>query len=95
MQFSPPFRHSTPVQSKYFPQHPVLKHPQFMFLSYCQRPCFGVLIIMLQKVLNVNMMLQQLQTLLAVVFSVQCVLKPRKERRDRELVAVGNRRGCS
>jgi hypothetical protein len=21
-------------------QHPVLKHPQFMFLPYCQRPCF-------------------------------------------------------
>jgi hypothetical protein len=40
MQFSPPPHHSTPLWSKYSSQHPVLKHPQFMFLSYCQRPCF-------------------------------------------------------
>jgi hypothetical protein len=26
--------------SKYSPQHTVLKHPQFMFLSYCQRSSF-------------------------------------------------------
>jgi hypothetical protein len=39
MQLSPPFRHSIPLWSKYSPQHPVLKHPQFMFLPYCQRPC--------------------------------------------------------
>jgi hypothetical protein len=32
MQFS--------LWSKYSPQHPVLKHPQFMFLSYCHRQCF-------------------------------------------------------
>jgi hypothetical protein len=37
---SPPSRHSIPLWSKYSPQHPVLKHPQFMFLPYCQRPCF-------------------------------------------------------
>jgi hypothetical protein len=29
MQFSPPSRHSIPLSSKYSPQHPVLKHPQF------------------------------------------------------------------
>jgi hypothetical protein len=38
--FSPPPRHSIPLWSKYSPQHPVLKHPQSIFLSYCQRPCF-------------------------------------------------------
>jgi hypothetical protein len=37
MQLSPPSRHSIPLWSKYPPQHPVLKHPQFMFLPYCQR----------------------------------------------------------
>jgi hypothetical protein len=36
MQLSPPSRHSIPLWSKYSPQHPVLKHPQFMFLPYCQ-----------------------------------------------------------
>jgi hypothetical protein len=40
MQFSPPSRLSIPLRSKYFPQHPVLKHPQFMLLSFYQRPCF-------------------------------------------------------
>jgi hypothetical protein len=40
MQFSLPSCHSTPLWYKYSPQHPVLKHPWFMFLSYCQRPCF-------------------------------------------------------
>jgi hypothetical protein len=29
MQLSPPSRHSIPLWSKYSPQHPVLKHPQF------------------------------------------------------------------
>jgi hypothetical protein len=31
-----------PVTSSLFgpPQHPVLKHPQSMFLPQCQRPCF-------------------------------------------------------
>jgi hypothetical protein len=32
MQLSPPSCHSIPLWSKYSPQHPVLKHPQFMFL---------------------------------------------------------------
>jgi hypothetical protein len=32
MQFPPTSRHSIPLWSKYSPQHPVLKHPQFMFL---------------------------------------------------------------
>jgi hypothetical protein len=39
MQFSPPSGHSIPLWSKYSSQHPVLRHPQFMLLSYCQRPC--------------------------------------------------------
>jgi hypothetical protein len=33
MQLSPPSRHSIPLWPKYSPQHPVLKHPQFMFLN--------------------------------------------------------------
>jgi hypothetical protein len=37
MQLSSPSRHSIPLWSKYSPQHPVLKHPQFVFLPYCQR----------------------------------------------------------
>jgi hypothetical protein len=40
MQFSPPSHQFTPPQSKYSPQHPVLEHPQFMFLPSCQRSCF-------------------------------------------------------
>jgi hypothetical protein len=40
MQLSPPSRHSISLWSKYSPQHPVLKHLQFMFLPYCQRQCF-------------------------------------------------------
>jgi hypothetical protein len=39
-QQSPPSRHSNPLWTKSSPQHPALKHPQFMFLPYCQRPCF-------------------------------------------------------
>jgi hypothetical protein len=38
MQFSPASRHFIPLWSKYSPRHPVLKHPQFMVLPYCQRP---------------------------------------------------------
>jgi hypothetical protein len=32
MQISPTARHFIPLRSKYSPQHPVLKHPQSMFL---------------------------------------------------------------
>jgi hypothetical protein len=32
MQFSPTSHHFIPLRSKYCPQHPVLKHPQSMFL---------------------------------------------------------------
>jgi hypothetical protein len=32
MQFSPPFRHLIPLRSKHPPQHPLLKHPQSVFL---------------------------------------------------------------
>jgi hypothetical protein len=34
MQFSPISRHFIPLRSKYSPQHPDLKHPQSVFLSY-------------------------------------------------------------
>ena len=38
---SPPFpRYLVPPSSKYFPQHPVIKHPQLPFLPQCQRPSF-------------------------------------------------------
>ena len=38
---SPPFpRYLVPPRSKYFPQHPVLKHPQLPFLQQRQRPSF-------------------------------------------------------
>jgi hypothetical protein len=41
MQFSPtpPHNHFIPLRSIYS-QHPVLKHPQSMYLSYCHRPSF-------------------------------------------------------
>jgi hypothetical protein len=32
MQFSPTSCHFISLQSKHFPQHPVLKHPQSIFL---------------------------------------------------------------
>jgi hypothetical protein len=44
MQLSPPSRHSIPLWSKYSPQHPVLKYPQFIFLPYCQTPRFTLLL---------------------------------------------------
>jgi hypothetical protein len=40
MQFSSTSRRLTSLWSKYSPQHPVLKRPQFMYFPYCQRPCF-------------------------------------------------------
>jgi hypothetical protein len=40
MQFSPTSCHFIPLRSKYSPEHSVLKHPQSMFLPYCQRPSF-------------------------------------------------------
>jgi hypothetical protein len=33
VQFSPPSHNFIPLWSKYSPQHPVLKHPQSVFLS--------------------------------------------------------------
>jgi hypothetical protein len=35
MQFSPAFLRFFSIRSKYSPQHPVLKHPQSMFLPSC------------------------------------------------------------
>jgi hypothetical protein len=35
MQFSPTTSHFISLRSKYSPQHPVLEHPQAMFLLYC------------------------------------------------------------
>jgi hypothetical protein len=40
MQFSPTSCHFSSLRFKYSPQHPVLKHPQSMFFSSCQRPSF-------------------------------------------------------
>ena len=40
MQLSPFPCHLVPLRSKYFPQHPILKHPQPAFLPQCQRPGF-------------------------------------------------------
>jgi hypothetical protein len=40
MQFSSTSCHLISPRSKFSPQHPVLKHPQSMFLFQCQRPSF-------------------------------------------------------
>jgi hypothetical protein len=40
MQFSPTSCHFISLLSKYSPQHPVLKHPQSMFLPLCHRQSF-------------------------------------------------------
>ena len=40
MQLSPFPCHLVPLRSKYFSQHPILKHPQPAFLPQCQRPGF-------------------------------------------------------
>jgi hypothetical protein len=37
---SPAFHHFISLQSKYSPQHPVLKHPLYLFLPSYQRPSF-------------------------------------------------------
>jgi hypothetical protein len=38
MQLSPPSNHSIPLWTKYSPQDPVLKHPQFIFLPFFLSP---------------------------------------------------------
>ena len=40
LQLSPFPCYLVPLRSKYFSQHPVLKHPQSAFLPQCQRPGF-------------------------------------------------------
>jgi hypothetical protein len=40
MQSSPASHHFLPLKGKYSPQHPVLKHPQFVPFPYCERPTF-------------------------------------------------------
>jgi hypothetical protein len=40
MQLPPTSRHSIPLLTKYSPQHPVLKHPQSVFLPSCQSTSF-------------------------------------------------------
>jgi hypothetical protein len=30
-----------PLRPKYYPQHPILKHPQLTFLPQCERPSFA------------------------------------------------------
>jgi hypothetical protein len=39
-QSIPASHHFLPLRSKYFPQHPVLKHSQCIFLPWCERPSF-------------------------------------------------------
>jgi hypothetical protein len=46
MQLSPTSYYFIPLWSKYSPQHPVLKHPQSMFLPYYI--CLGLLNCLLQ-----------------------------------------------
>jgi hypothetical protein len=40
MKFSRLSSYLVPFRPKYSPQHPILKHPQFTFLTQCQRPSF-------------------------------------------------------
>jgi hypothetical protein len=40
MQFSAISRHFISLRSRYSPQHPVIKHPQSVFLPWFQRPSF-------------------------------------------------------
>jgi hypothetical protein len=40
LQFSPTSRHFISLRSKYSPQHPVLKHPQSMLLTWRQGSSF-------------------------------------------------------
>jgi hypothetical protein len=40
IQFSLPFHYFIPLWSKYSPQHPVLKHPQSAFFSWCHETNF-------------------------------------------------------
>jgi hypothetical protein len=40
MKFSPLPRYLIPPRPKYSPQHPILKHPQSMFLPQFQQPSF-------------------------------------------------------
>jgi hypothetical protein len=44
MQFSPTPCHFISLRSKYSPQHPVLKHPQSVFLLECQRLNFTLIL---------------------------------------------------
>jgi hypothetical protein len=43
MQLSPSSHHFISLRAKYSPQHPLLKHPQSMFLSWYQRPRFTLI----------------------------------------------------
>jgi hypothetical protein len=40
MQLSPTSYHFIPLRSKYYPQHPILKHLRFMFFPSCQETKF-------------------------------------------------------
>jgi hypothetical protein len=56
MQLSPPSRHFIPLWSKYSPQHPVLKHPQFIctLLKIVFYTSIGFLPTNVSRVLNRN-----------------------------------------
>jgi hypothetical protein len=40
MQFPPASHHFIAFRSTYSPNHPILEHTQFVFLSQCDWPCF-------------------------------------------------------
>jgi len=40
MKFSPLPCYLVPLRPKYSPQHPILRHPQPMFLPQCELPSF-------------------------------------------------------
>ena len=40
VQFTAPLRNFLQLKPKYLPQYPILKNPQPIFLSHCERPSF-------------------------------------------------------
>jgi hypothetical protein len=63
MQFPPNFYHSIPLRSKYFPQHPVLKHPQSVFLP---KTFIIIIIIIIAVIISIliNLLLNSFSILL-------------------------------
>jgi hypothetical protein len=44
-----------PLRLKYFSQHPILKHPQHIFLPQCERPSFTPIQINRQSYISVTL----------------------------------------